>query len=241
MISREREVGFSLAAAFVIERRTGQGYVVTETVGQEADGLKDEALGLLDELGQPNPKGPDVTHFLLGPFRRGGGLVAVTVTLLESGEARYRQWWYRPRAPRKRRRRWLLPLCLILVGIVLGSSISRLFVGLTKPEIVVVEQPSTPPPEPKAAVNHARLQKELMESRDVRNKLRNYLSMDGFAAPKGDVVQVKPAVMLNSVLVPNVIPRDRQREDLDTEEVRILVDLLDGLRDWQESLSRNDK
>jgi len=233
MITQGRKEAYPNIATFVIERLAGQGYCVTEAEGPKAKELEARALGLLDDLGQPNPNGPKVSHRLLGPLEGSNDIVATTITLKETGEAQYRQWWYCQPGSRVRRFSWLAYVACVFLGGVVGALLVKVNLDLRGPEKLSA-QTTELPPSPPIAKEETQLREILEASKEVREKLATYLSLDGLAAPKAEVVPVKQAVMLNSI-DPNVIPRDKQREDLDTQEVRLLLDLLAALKEWQQS------
>ena len=83
-------------ATFVVERDPTRGYRVASREGQEADALAEAALAVLDAIGQPDPRGRQVSFRWLGPMQPSLCYVGVWVTVLPSGEARYQQTWYRP-------------------------------------------------------------------------------------------------------------------------------------------------
>lgn len=103
------------------------------------------------------------------------------------------------------------------------------------------EQTAQVTPKSVAGENVSRLRENLVASRKIRTKLKKYLSLYEVAAPKGEVFQVQPAIKLISVLVPNVIPEEKQVANLDTEEVRTLLDLLNALGEWQQLTEHNGK
>jgi hypothetical protein len=192
--------GLVPVASFVIEREAGEGYRVTASDGDQAEERKRQALELLNNLGQPDPRGPDKFFRWLGPVTPGGEYIGVSVKLLSNGDVSYHQGWFRlPVQPHHSRPFiWLLPLMLALgiaAGIIADQTIFA--PAHSAPSSITVSQPPNGPA-PSAAEHSsvasqkspadaelAKLKVLLKSSQDVRTKLSVYLSQDGLGAVGG--------------------------------------------------------
>jgi hypothetical protein len=247
------DTAFSLlpVASFVIQRESGKGYRVTGVDGEYADEWKTQALALLDDLGQPDPKGPSDFFRWLGPVAPSGAYVGVSVKLMANGEARYHQGWFRLLKQADRPGRAALRILLVLLlGIVTGSVGDRAFLrpggpgsDLTKGSLapagpLASSKSSARIPAPTSSQNsHAdpglsKLNALVGSSRDLRAKLKGYLSQAGLAAPAGDVTVVKRSVKLIADLDNPPPPIESIR--LDNTDVAKLLDILRELDYWQE-------
>jgi hypothetical protein len=82
-------------ARFVIERDPERDYQIVESDGSQAQDLVDEAMTLLDLVGQPRPGGDDKLHAWIGPVgSHQRHYVRVVVERLGGGEVRFHQLWY---------------------------------------------------------------------------------------------------------------------------------------------------
>jgi len=238
MIPLGRTAACSLLAAFVIQRRPGQGYCVTKAEGPQAKGLEEQALRLLNDLGRPDPNEPEMCHVLLGPFAGSNNLVAATITPMPGGEAEYRQWWYRLQTTGVGRlARWVCLACLFIAGIVLGAAVMRLSFDST--------DGNKPAEEPRAVVKEEiQLRNSLAKSRDVRRTLWQYLSsVFESAAPKGGVTEARPRrwlVFLEHEKAADGPPQPKYTP-LKTEEEGQLFDLLKALNDWEQLPNANTR
>jgi len=230
MIRQGQRTTYSLLAAFVIEPRPGQGYCVTKAEGPQAKNLEEKGLRLLDDLGDTDPGSSDVSHVLLGPLPNSNDLVAVTVALMPTGEAQYRQWWYRRQTSRLGRLApWLYAAGLFVVGIMLGALVMGIAIDsghLNKP----IEKPQA------VAEEEVRLRNSLAESKDLRRTLQQYVSsVVESAAPKGEVAQVKPARRLELVEREEAANGDvhAKAKRFTGKEVVQLSNLLKVLEDWE--------
>lgn len=240
-----RPVQLGPSACFVIEREPGKGYLITSAEGERSDELRARALTLLDTLGQPDPKGPEEYFRWVGPVTSAGEYVGVAVKLMPSGEARYYQSWFRPaksvsRSSRTVRSiRWLLILGLVLLfgaGAVAGHFVSTLGEEKDRNSGIVGQQQGdnplnltqvNPPPDNRTM----KLRSELSSSSDVRTKLKEYLSQEGFAADTSAAVNdEKRSVKLIADLDTTPPPRESIR--LNNIEVAKLLELLRVLSEW---------
>lgn len=232
----------SPSACFVVEREPGKGYQVTSAEGFYADELKGRALALLDTLGQPDPKGPAEYFRWVGPTTPAGEYVGVAVKLMPNGEARYHQAWFQDPKPVTRPVRSVgLRILVLLVVFAAGAFAGRTLLapgGSTTPGPVSgngglpgsskVDPPAKDgPPD----VRLTRLNNELASSRDVRAKLKGYLSQEGFAADTSTpVVDERRSVKLIADLDKTPPPLETIR--LSNLEVAKLLRLLETLDDW---------
>ena len=229
-------------ASFVVERVPGKGYIVTSADGPMAAEWKDRALALLDDIGQPDPKGPEQFFRWVGPVPPSGEYVGTVVKLKPNGEARYDQSWFRLAQPMARR--WLqgfgLLVAMLVVGLITGFYVGRTRVPDWSPQPEPPPEVSTPtaqdgskaPPRDPRVV---RFNMQLDSTRDVREKLIAYLSQEGFSAPSGEVVDVKRSIKMIADLDTSPPPRESIR--LSNTEVAKLLDLLNILEEVRPALS----
>lgn len=250
-MSGNQPTNLSPSTCFVIERVLGKGYQVTSAEGDYADEWKGRALGLLDVLGQPDPKGPSEQIHWVGPIAPSGEYVGVSVKLLPNGEARYDQTWLQLRKPVACPTRFIgLLIAALLVGFAAGVFAARPFfvAGFPTTSDTVagsVESPGTGKPDlpmkdslPDMRI--AKIRNELTSSREVRTKLRGYLSQEGFAADgSAPVVDEKRAVKLIADLDKTPPPQETIR--LSNIEIAKLVKLLGTLDEWPTNPSVSPK
>lgn len=228
-------------ACFVVEREPGKGYHVTSAEGSFADEWKVRALGLLDSLGQPDPKGPAEDFYWLGPIAPSGEYVGVSMKLMPNGEARYHQAWFQVSRPITRPMRsvglWIL-VCLVIfaVGAVAGAALYAPGGPTTSqpvpgsgglPQSTKIDSSTKDgPPD----VRLAKLKVELASSREVLARLKGYLSQKGFAANTSTpVVDEKRSVKLIADL--DRTPPPQETIGLSNIEVAKLVRLLKMLEE----------
>ena len=217
-------------ASFVVAREAAKGYVVKSADGPLAANWKDRALALLDDLGQPDPKGPEQFCRWVGPVPPSGEYVGTVVTVEPNGEARYHQWWFR--LPERRTLPRLLPsglfLLILLVGLITAFYVGRTTIPVSPPapgiplpgDTSKAEQATHPQPDPR----HMKLDSQIDATRGVRKRLIEYLSQEGFAAPSAEVVDVKRSIKLIADLDTSPPPTESIR--LNNTEVTRLLDLL---------------
>jgi len=225
-------------ANIVVEREPGKGYQVTCANGECPEERKAGALAVLDHLGQPDPNGPQEYTRWVGPIAPTGDYVGINVKIMPNGEACYHQAWFQvPRSSaRFVRPSALLPYVLIafvtlfFAGMIVGyrwrptatpSAISA--PGKTKGAAPSVRQ------EPEAVL--AKLDDNLASSRELRAKVLEYLSQEGFADLSKQVVDVKRSIKLISDLDKTPPPTETIR--LSNVEVAKLMNLLQTLQEWQ--------
>jgi len=233
-------LSLSPSASFVVERECGKGYQVTSAEGAHADECKGRALALLDALGQPDPKGPEEYFRWFGPIKPAGECVGVSVKLLPNGEVRCHQAWFLlPKAAPSRRHPVVLFACVLLAGLIVGALLGRiLFVQdretLPGPPLgngsPVKDKRDPPPKDTPPDIGTAQLKVELASSRNLRAKLRKYLSQEGFAADRSNAVtDEKRSVKLIADL--DKTPPPQETILLSNIEVTRLLVLLEKLED----------
>jgi hypothetical protein len=204
--------------------------------GCSAAEWKGRALALLDALGQPDPKGP--AEYLRWVATPSGEYVRVSVKLMPNGEARYYQEWFQVPKPVTcpTRSIGLLIVVLLLVfaaGAFAGRTLLVPDRAMT-PGSVAGEtgRPGRSNPNPAPAdLRTENLNKQLASSRDVRTKLREYLSQEGFAPDSStSVVDEKRSIKLIADLDRTPPPQETVR--LSNIEVAKLVKLLERLDEW---------
>ena len=178
-------------AAYVVDRDPIRGYRVASREGREADAHADAALAALDAIGQPDPRGPQVAFRWLGPIEPSRCYVAVWVTMLPSGEARYQQAWYRPARVAKGSA-WLWPvLSVALAAVAFGGGvlIERWDRNLLEP----VPPIHAPAPVQAKASNEPKLRDvagplitAIADADNPVTVLEQFLGQDGIAAPVDD-------------------------------------------------------
>lgn len=178
-------------AAYVVDRDPIRGYRVASRQGREADVHADAALAALDAIGQPDPRGPQVAFRWLGPIEPSRCYVAVWVTMLPSGEARYQQAWYRP-AKVASGSAWLWPvLSLALAAAAFGGGIlvERLDWNLTEPVPPVHDLPTIQGKasnEPTIREIAGPLITAIADADNPVTVLEQFLGQDGIATPVDD-------------------------------------------------------
>ena len=178
-------------ATFVVERDPAKGYRVASREGQEADAFADAALSVLDVIGQPDPRGQQVTFRWLGPMGPSKCYVAVWVTMLPSGEARYQQAWYRPtKTPTGSA--WMLPLFSVAIAaaaFAVGMLVQRRSEApveqmppIHEPERVQLQVPEQPNLREVAGPLIA----AIADADNAVTVLEQFLGQEGIAAPMDD-------------------------------------------------------
>lgn len=225
-------------ARFVIEREPGKGYHVITADGPQAEQLSPYALALLDDLGQPNPKGPEESFRWLGPIEPLGAYVGVSVRLLDDGEARYQQVWFQiPSIKTKRTSLGAITL-LLMIGLAAGGGAVYGYHRHRMAEQGDVAQVGdsgqvSNPSEPLLQPVLAKLNNQLDSSVGVRSKLTEYLSRPGFAADlSASVVEEKNSITLIDNL--DKSPPTIGGIKLSNLEVARLLELLRTLEEWEQ-------
>ena len=178
-------------AVYVVDRDPIKGYRVASREGREADVHADAALAALDAIGQPDPRGPQVAFHWLGPIEPSRCYVAVWVTMLPSGEARYQQAWYRP-AKVASGSAWLWPvISLALAAAAFGGGIlvERLDRNLLEPVPPVHDLPTIQGKasnEPTIREIAGPLITAIAGADNPVTVLEQFLRQDGIAAPVDD-------------------------------------------------------
>ena len=237
----------SPSASFVIERVPGEGYQVTYQVtsaeGRSADEWKKRALALLDTLGQPDPNGPKEYYQWIGPIAPSGEYVGVSVKLRPNGEAWYHQTWFQAAKPMTRPKRTIgLPIFVMLVTFAAGFGAGVLaYLKFFAPRVSTSPDPisrnggslETSKVDPSAKdgppdMSLAKLKKELASSREVRDRLKDYLSQKEFTEDTSkSVVGLRRSVKLIADL--DKPPPDQESIGLKNVEVAKLLSLLETL------------
>jgi hypothetical protein len=231
------------SACFVIERVPGEGYQVTYQVtsaeGRFADEWKKRALALLDTLGQPNPNGPKEYYQWIGPIAPSGEYVGVSVKLRPNGEAWYHQTWFQAAEPMTRPKRTIgLLIFVMLVTFAAGVFAYLKFFAprvSTSPDPISRNggSPETSKVDPSAKdgqpdMSLAKLKKELASSREVRDRLKDYLSQKEFTEDTSkSVVGLRRSVKLIADL--DKTPPKQESISLNNVEVAELLKLLKTL------------
>lgn len=224
------------AAGFVVKREPGKGYHVASADGPCADDFKARALTLLDTLGQPDPKGPEEYFRWVGPITPSGEYVGVFVRLMPNGEARYHQAWFRVPKPAMHSGRTISSLILVVLGFVAGvfagptlSSLDPWRTSGSAPGRTEAPPNSQPVPPMNGSWPDDRMTNlinEIASARDVRLKLKQYLSQEGLAADLSQpVVDEKRSVKLIADLDRTPPPVESIR--LSNVEVAKLIRLLE--------------
>ena len=246
------------SACFVIERVPGEGYQVTYQVtsaeGRFADEWKKRALALLDTLGQPNPNGPKEYYQWIGPIAPSGEYVGVSVKLRPNGEARYYQAWFQTAEPKTRLMRTigllmtrpkrtiglLIFVMLVTFGAGFGAGVFA-YPHFFAPGVSTSPDPisrnggslETSKVDPSAKdgqpdMSLAKLKKELASSREVRDRLKDYLSQKEFTEDTSkSVVGLRRSVKLIADL--DKTPPKQESISLNNVEVAELLKLLKTL------------
>jgi hypothetical protein len=233
-------------ASFVIEREAGRGYRVTAADGDCPEARSIRALKLLDDLGQPDPRGPNELFRWLGPIAPSGEYIAVSIKLMPNGEARYHQGWFRLRTPAHGGRLLVSAFLLVLVvALVIGTLAGRMRfapersalpdsarTSSTDGPASTAQEPGLRPSGPVDDPGLEKLNTRLSSSRDVRDKIKKYLSQEGLAARSEPVSVMKRSVKLIADLDKPPPPVEVIR--LDNGEVAKLLELLRTLDDLHE-------
>jgi hypothetical protein len=237
-------------ASFVVEREAGKGYTVTAASGDCGDERKRLALELLNDLGQPDAKGPNEFFRWLGPIAPSGSpseeYIAVSIKLMPNGEARYHQGWFRLPIPTNGIRFPAWAFFLVLVaGLVTGTLTGHTLFSPdrpTQPDSTQIPSTNGPaqngqesgsrPTGPSGDPGLAKLKTQLRSSQAVRTKLTEYLSQEGLAATSAPVSDVKRSVKLIADLDKSSPPKEIIR--LDNAEVAELLGIFRALDNLQE-------
>ena len=221
------------SARFVIERVPSKGYQVTRAEGQFADKWKKRALDLLDKLGQPDPNGPE--EYYRWVIDRPGVYVGVSVKLRPNGEAWYYQEWFQTAELKTRLKRTIVIILVMLVTFGAGVLADRKFFAprdSTSADPISWNggSPGTSKVDPSAKDGQPdmSLKKELESSREVRDKLKKYLSQKEFTeGTSKPVVDERRSVKLIADL--DKTPPDQESIGLKNVEVAKLLSLLETL------------
>ena len=224
------------SARFVIERVPSKGYQVTRAEGQFADKWKKRALDLLDKLGQPDPNGPE--EYYRWVIDRPGVYVGVSVKLRPNGEAWYYQEWFQTAELKTRLKRTIVIILVMLVTFGAGVLADRKFFAprdSTSADPISWNggSPGTSKVDPSAKdgqpdTSLAKLKKELASSREVRDRLKDYLSQKEFTEDTSkSVVGLRRSVKLIADL--DKTPPKQESISLNNVEVAELLKLLKTL------------
>ena len=224
------------SACFVIERVPSKGYQVTRAEGQFADKWKKRALDLLDKLGQPDPNGPE--EYYRWVIDRPGVYVGVSVKLRPNGEAWYYQEWFQTAELKTRLKRTIVIILVMLVTFGAGVLADRKFFAprdSTSADPISWNggSPGTSKVDPSAKdgqpdMSLAKLKKELASSREVRDRLKDYLSQKEFTEDTSkSVVGLRRSVKLIADL--DKTPPKQESISLNNVEVAELLKLLKTL------------
>ena len=224
------------SARFVIERVPSKGYQVTRAEGQFADKWKKRALDLLDKLGQPDPNGPE--EYYRWVIDRPGVYVGVSVKLRPNGEAWYYQEWFQTAELKTRLKRTIVIILVMLVTFGAGVLADRKFFAprdSTSADPISWNggSPGTSKVDPSAKdgqpdMSLAKLKKELASSREVRDRLKDYLSQKEFTEDTSkSVVGLRRSVKLIADL--DKTPPKQESISLNNVEVAELLKLLKTL------------
>lgn len=224
-------------AVFVVERQPGQGYCVASSRGSEAESLREQALRILDELGQPDPRGPEEIHRWFGPVGSRSHFVGVAIKRLASGEVSYTQAWFSSGTaiPATEHLGWRTVLVLVIFALV-GGVICGWFMhakrdfGAVSTRNTEEIKPTRPlPPAPNSSV--VSLKAKISEASDTLEKIRKYFQQERLLPkPNLKVVERSPSIRLQSNLSFGSL--DQNYLDLDNVEVRSLLDVFNALQEW---------
>lgn len=222
-------------AVFVVERRPGHGYTITSASGERAPHLHRAAIEVLEQLGQPDPRGPEEVERWVpaaGPQRQP---VFVRIRRSAEGESVYQQTWFpAPTPPRRKLWPWFaLAGALFLAGGATGWNWRGPPPAPQQPQAVTpspIEKPS-PRPDPGVPVasrTDALLKDPIRKARAPRQKLAEFLKQPGLAGWPEESGVIEETVRLNDnrkathgVKIEPVY--------LTSDEVRVLRALLEAL------------
>ncbi len=234
-------VNLTPTATFVIEREAGKGYHVKSSSGPGAGELATPALALLDALGQPDPDGPEEYFRCLGPVGPSGEYVGVAVRLKPNGEARFHQAWFKVPSLQLRPPRLFRGLLLTAISVGIAAfavltfdRLSRGTSGQTEELSTVPDQRISTTPEKIAPQDDhiIKLKDVIASTCEVRLRLKEYLSQDGFAADLSrSVVDEKRSIKLIDDL--DRAPPSLESIRLSNIEVAKLIRLMDGISDFE--------
>ncbi len=234
------------AAVFVIERRPGEGYAITNQQGPESDHLKTAAVHLLDVIGQPDPAGPKELHKWLGPVGPTGHFVGVTVHLFETGQARFHQSWFR--SPQRKGAGLQLVISLVvlclLIGVLTGATVGHLWAygqpnstgraeiaGPSDVDTADTDVPKSKEPMPTVAsdLRLNELRRQLSESRRLRQAFQEFLEQEGLA--KGKSQHVYEPITTVRIIGFVDWSLKKPRVEWDPLDVRKMLDFLETVSD----------
>jgi len=236
-------------ACFTIERKPGEGYQVTSAEGASTEKYKKHALDLLNVLGQPDPRGPkEYFRLIEPPATPSGEYVHVHIKLVENGQVWYHQAWFQGVNAMVRSKGWKRLLLLLSV---LFIFVSGAFTGIYADRALLssrdqwaapgsvannsdLSKNTKPDPTAKGTPQDKQMDelKKLIEiSKDVRSKLKDYLSQDGLSIDTSlPVTTVKRSVkLIDDRDDSEKKPLTKQTIQLDNKEVEKLLKLLDKL------------
>lgn len=219
-------------ASFVVERLPGEGYRVTSRDGPLADRLAGDALAVLDDLGQPDPRSPEITIRWLPPTRNRRYPIGIRIIRQPDGHVRFEQAWFGVGNHPERRTLWpwlVAAVVGVAGGLVAGMGIER------------VNRRPCPEPKPPAKLvdASARLQLLQQKANSAERGVSRIRALLALAEP--DVVGSRESPPHGStvVLCRQKPPAERTAIKLDVyfghhelkrEELSALLELLDSLR-----------
>ena len=236
-------------ATFVVERDPAKGYRVASREGQDADAFADAALSVLDAIGQPDPRGRQVTFRWLGPTAPSNCYVAVWVTMLPSGEARYQQAWYRP-AKTATGSPWVLPLFSVTMAAAAfwgGMLVQRRSEAPTE-QVPPIHEPervqSQGPAQPRLREVAGPLIAAITDADNPVTVLEQFLGQEGIAAPVDDAgnrsgpEKERVVTLTASQEFGPKVPSEKKT--FSNYEAAKLLSLFRRLRDFVEVVERTD-
>lgn len=239
-----RYVKLTPFARFLVEREPGRGYQVTRAEGPEADAWKEPALALLNAIGQPDPNGPKKCLYLVSSGASLGDFVSVLVEIFDNGEASFHQAWFRV-STQAWWARWQVGAMILFIVIIGVAAIAWRFLPpandpTDRPPLknqngsaMLGSRDSAVKVAPPDAIT-MQLKDTLPRSRSVRERLKEYLSQEGFAADKPfSVVVEKRSVKLISDL--DRSPPPVESIPLSNLEVARLLEFLETVDEWEKT------
>ncbi|MBL8868706.1 MAG: hypothetical protein JNK90_02880 [Planctomycetaceae bacterium] len=223
-------------AQFVVERIPGTGYCVTSSIGEESSILDKEAVALLDKIQEPSKEPNHVTNHWIGPIRREGYFVGVSITPTTDGLFRFQQTWFKIE-----KQRWSNVIICVLVltlltGLGLGSVVGKYSVNsefnktIDKKllDLQTREQEKEDSELTFDKDEFLKLKDQIVSTEKLRTKLKGYLQQDGLAAdPSLKVTEAQRAVKIIADL--DRSPPSQESIRLNNLEVLALLNLLDQL------------
>jgi hypothetical protein len=192
-------------AIFVVERRPGQGYTITSATGARAPALQRAAVEILDQLGQPDPRGPEEIERWLPAAGPDQQPLFVRIRRTAEGESVYHQSWFPANLPPARPRRTLWPwfaaaALLFLAGGATGWT-CRGQHPEAQPERQVKPEPGEKqgprPDPPTVSRTDALLQLPMRRAREVRKKMAEFLKQPGLSGWPEEPGVVEETVRVN--------------------------------------------